>query len=86
MSSNSVSLNCVSPISVNLSSVNLSSVPLSSVPLSSVPRRIEVAGVAVDTRHYIGGARRASDATFSNSSPIDGSSLGEISRGVLSKV
>ncbi|MDQ1598021.1 MAG: hypothetical protein QOI70_1445, partial [Microbacteriaceae bacterium] len=40
-----------------------------------------VAGVAVDTRHYIGGSRVGSALTFSNSSPIDGAALGEIARG-----
>ncbi|CAN5493964.1 5-carboxymethyl-2-hydroxymuconate semialdehyde dehydrogenase [soil metagenome] len=48
--------------------------------------RIEVAGVAVDTRHYIGGLRIASPATFTNTSPIDGSFLGEIARGTASDV
>ena len=56
------------------------------LPHRAMPHRIEVAGVAVDTRHYIGGARVASDATFSNTSPIDGSFLGEISRGTASEV
>ncbi len=42
---------------------------------------VAVAGVAVDTRHYIGGERVASDSTFTNTSPIDGSFLGAISRG-----
>jgi 5-carboxymethyl-2-hydroxymuconic-semialdehyde dehydrogenase len=40
-----------------------------------------VAGVAVDTRHYIGGSRVGSALTFSNCSPIDGAALGEIARG-----
>ncbi|MEV6179181.1 aldehyde dehydrogenase [Streptomyces sp. NPDC052016] len=40
-----------------------------------------VAGVAVDTRHWIGGERVASTETFTDVSPIDGSTLGEISRG-----
>ncbi|MEW2353383.1 aldehyde dehydrogenase [Spirillospora sp. NPDC029432] len=40
-----------------------------------------VAGVAVDTRHWIGGRRVASAETFSDVSPIDGSVLGQISRG-----
>lgn len=40
-----------------------------------------VAGVAVDTRHFIGGERVASAETFTNTSPIDGSFLGEIARG-----
>ncbi|MDX6741129.1 aldehyde dehydrogenase [Actinocorallia sp. A-T 12471] len=40
-----------------------------------------VAGVAVDTRHWIGGRRVASAATFTDVSPIDGSVLAEIARG-----
>ncbi|GDX32808.1 5-carboxymethyl-2-hydroxymuconate semialdehyde dehydrogenase [Actinomycetes bacterium] len=40
-----------------------------------------VAGVAVDTRHWIGGSRLASATTFVDISPIDGAPLGEISRG-----
>ena len=42
---------------------------------------ILVAGTRVDTRHYIGGSRLASAETYTNTSPIDGSFLGEISRG-----
>ena len=42
---------------------------------------ITVAGVEVDTRHWIGGERIASAATFTDVSPVDGSVLGEISRG-----
>jgi aminomuconate-semialdehyde/2-hydroxymuconate-6-semialdehyde dehydrogenase len=42
---------------------------------------ITVAGVDVDTRHWIGGRRVASDATFDDISPIDGALLGQISRG-----
>ncbi|MFJ1548455.1 aldehyde dehydrogenase [Streptomyces sp. NPDC088246] len=40
-----------------------------------------VAGVAVDARHWIGGERVASAATFTDVSPIDGAVLGEIARG-----
>ena len=40
-----------------------------------------VAGVAVDTRHWIGGERVASPDTFTDVCPIDGSVIGEISRG-----
>ncbi|GLW49431.1 5-carboxymethyl-2-hydroxymuconate semialdehyde dehydrogenase [Streptomyces sp. NBRC 14336] len=46
---------------------------------------ITVAGVAVDTRHFIGGARVASTETFTDVSPIDGSTLGEISRGTATE-
>ncbi|TQJ85402.1 aldehyde dehydrogenase [Streptomyces sp. SLBN-31] len=44
-----------------------------------------VAGVAVDTRHFIGGERVASAETFTDVSPIDGSTLGEISRGTATE-
>lgn len=44
-------------------------------------RSVTVAGVKVDTRHFIGGARVASAQTYTNTSPIDGSFLGEIARG-----
>ena len=44
-----------------------------------------VAGVAVDTRHWIGGRRVASADTFTDVSPIDGSTLGEISRGTATE-
>ena len=42
---------------------------------------ITVAGVDVDTRHWIGGRRVASAQTFDDVSPIDGQVLGQISRG-----
>lgn len=42
---------------------------------------VTVAGVSVDTRHFIGGQRVASATTFANTSPIDGSELGNIARG-----
>ncbi|MFF8910266.1 aldehyde dehydrogenase [Streptomyces olivaceoviridis] len=44
-----------------------------------------VAGVAVDTRHWIGGERVASTGTFTDVSPIDGSTLGEIARGTATQ-
>ncbi len=43
--------------------------------------RIQVAGVTVDSRHYIGGKRVASSSTFADHSPIDGSLIGHIARG-----
>ncbi|MER6079165.1 aldehyde dehydrogenase [Streptomyces sp. NPDC001833] len=43
--------------------------------------KIVVAGVSVDTRHWIGGQRVASAGTFTDSSPIDGQPIGEIARG-----
>jgi len=49
------------------------------------PRRsvneINVAGVTIDTRHFIGGTRVASAETYENFSPIDLSPLGNIARG-----
>lgn len=45
------------------------------------PQAAVVAGVPVDTRHWIGGERVASAETFTDISPIDGGVLGEISRG-----
>lgn len=47
---------------------------------------VVVAGIAVDTRHYIGGVRVASEFTFTNTSPIDASFLGEIHRGGAAEV
>ncbi|WP_329267441.1 aldehyde dehydrogenase [Streptomyces sp. NBC_01451] len=46
-----------------------------------MPDKIVVAGVGVDTRHWIGGERVASATTFTDTSPIDGRALGEIARG-----
>ncbi|WP_113702170.1 aldehyde dehydrogenase family protein, partial [Nonomuraea lactucae] len=45
------------------------------------PGTAVVAGVGVDTRHWIGGRRVASAATFTDTSPIDGGTLAEIARG-----
>ncbi len=47
---------------------------------------IEVEGVAVDTRHWIGGERVASSATFTDVSPIDETVLGEIHAGGADEV
>ncbi|MFE6049843.1 aldehyde dehydrogenase [Kitasatospora sp. NPDC056446] len=46
-----------------------------------MPDHSTVAGVPVDTRHWIGGRRVASAATFTDHSPIDGRALAEIARG-----
>ncbi|MFC9502533.1 aldehyde dehydrogenase [Streptomyces sp. NPDC057002] len=46
-----------------------------------MPEKITVAGVSIDTRHWIGGERVASAGTFAVHSPIDGRALGEIARG-----
>ena len=43
--------------------------------------RIRIAGVGVDTRHWIGGERIASPGRFSVFSPIDGEPLAEVSAG-----
>jgi len=40
-----------------------------------------VAGVPVDTRHWIGGERVRSASTFADTSPIDGAVLAEVARG-----
>ena len=42
---------------------------------------IDVAGASIDTRHYINGQRVASAETFKNTSPIDGTFLGDIASG-----
>ncbi|MEY4981143.1 MAG: hypothetical protein RL174_481, partial [Actinomycetota bacterium] len=42
---------------------------------------VNVFGVDIDTRHFINGQRVAAQDTYTNTSPIDGSFLGEISRG-----
>lgn len=42
---------------------------------------ITVAGIEIDTRHFINGHRVASAETYENTSPIDGAFLGNISRG-----
>ncbi|EMF51931.1 MULTISPECIES: aldehyde dehydrogenase [Streptomyces] len=48
--------------------------------------KITVAGVSVDTRHWIGGRRVASAETFTDVSPIDGRVLGEIARAGTAEV
>ena len=47
---------------------------------------VTVAGVGVDTRHFIGGARVASAATFADHSPIDGAHLADIARGGAAEI
>ncbi|MEP6479373.1 MAG: aldehyde dehydrogenase [Rhodoglobus sp.] len=47
---------------------------------------IELLGTSFDTRHWIGGERVASDETYRNTSPIDGTFLGDISRGGAAEV
>src|SRR5690242_12265993 len=45
-----------------------------------------VAGVAVDTRHWIGGRRVASPATFTDVSPVDSEPIAEVARGGAAEV
>jgi acyl-CoA reductase-like NAD-dependent aldehyde dehydrogenase len=45
-----------------------------------------VAGVEVDTRHWIGGLRVASPTTFADVSPIDGETVAEVARGGAEEV
>jgi len=47
---------------------------------------VEVEGVAVDTRHWIGGRRVASATTFTDISPIDEQPLAEIAAGGAAEV
>lgn len=42
---------------------------------------IAIAGVDIDTRHWIGGQRIASPETFDDVSPVDGRVLGQVARG-----
>jgi 5-carboxymethyl-2-hydroxymuconic-semialdehyde dehydrogenase len=46
----------------------------------------QVAGVEVDTRHWIGGRRVASAATFDVVSPLDGTVIAQVSRGGQAEV
>ncbi|MFN8225037.1 MAG: aldehyde dehydrogenase [Gaiellales bacterium] len=43
--------------------------------------RVDIAGVSVSTEHWIGGRRVASEATFTDSSPITGEPIAEVARG-----
>lgn len=47
---------------------------------------IDVVGCPVDTRHFIGGERIESPETYRNTSPIDGSFLGDIARGTSAEI
>ncbi|WP_439565518.1 aldehyde dehydrogenase [Microcella sp.] len=49
--------------------------------MQTAEHQVELAGLTVDTRHYIGGQRFASAETFESISPIDGSVLAHVSRG-----
>ncbi len=60
----------------------MSALPAAPAAETAVPAHTAlVAGVAVDTRHWIGGRRVASAETFADHSPIDGAVLAEIARG-----
>ena len=45
-----------------------------------------VAGVEIDTRHFIGGQRVSSLSTFADYSPINGSHLADVARGTATEV
>ncbi|WP_370287732.1 aldehyde dehydrogenase [Nocardioides sp.] len=47
---------------------------------------VVVEGVEVDTRHWIGGARVASERTFADLSPIDGAELAQVHAGTAAEV
>lgn len=47
---------------------------------------IEVAGVEIDTRHFINGQRVGSNQSYENISPINGQFLGNISRGTAKEI
>lgn len=53
---------------------------------SSSAHVAEVEGVRVDTRHWIGGRRVASDATFTDVSPIDEQSIADVHAGGQAEV
>ena len=46
----------------------------------------EVAGVTIDTRHWIGGVRVASSATFEDVSPLTGEVIAHVSRGGAAEI
>jgi aminomuconate-semialdehyde/2-hydroxymuconate-6-semialdehyde dehydrogenase len=52
----------------------------------TAPSTAHVAGVDVDTRHWIGGQRVASASTFTDISPIDEQPIAEIARGGQAEV
>lgn len=54
--------------------------------MSAISTDVTVAGLRIDTRHWIGGRRVARADTFANHSPIDGSPLGEVHRGGAAEV
>jgi 5-carboxymethyl-2-hydroxymuconic-semialdehyde dehydrogenase len=48
--------------------------------------QVELAGLSIDTRHFIDGVRLESKETFEDISPIDGSHLANISRGGVREI
>jgi aminomuconate-semialdehyde/2-hydroxymuconate-6-semialdehyde dehydrogenase len=54
--------------------------------MGSMPDTVTVEGVDVDTRHWIGGRRLGSTATFTDVSPIDEQPIAEVSRGGADEV
>lgn len=54
--------------------------------MQTAAHQVELATLTVDTRHYIDGARVASDSTFESISPIDGSVLAHVARGGQAEV
>jgi aminomuconate-semialdehyde/2-hydroxymuconate-6-semialdehyde dehydrogenase len=49
--------------------------------VSTLVHQADVAGVTIDTRHWINGERVASDQQFDSVSPIDGTVIARVSRG-----
>ena len=48
--------------------------------------RATVAGVEVDTRHWIGGRRVTAGSTFEDVSPVDGTTIADVARGGAAEV
>jgi acyl-CoA reductase-like NAD-dependent aldehyde dehydrogenase len=46
---------------------------------------VEVAGIKVDPRHWIGGQRMAGSATFDDVSPLDGTVIAQVARGTAAE-
>ncbi|WAL95387.1 aldehyde dehydrogenase family protein [Streptomyces sp. Je 1-369] len=59
--------------------------PPTPAPTGHPPHTATVAGVPVDTRHWIDGTRVASPAAFTDHSPIDGTPLAGIARGTAAE-
>jgi aminomuconate-semialdehyde/2-hydroxymuconate-6-semialdehyde dehydrogenase len=61
-------------------------VPSGAVPSGAGTSTVSVAGVEVDTRHWIGGRRITSAGTFTDISPIDEQPLAEVARGGAAEI